>query len=238
MSAHTQIKWLQLYQVTIKRVETMQTIQCVNMVKSQLGACGITQKAVLKAFQSIPRDFFVPTSEKKYAYSDAPIFFEDQRFMVRPLSLALLMEAADLCAHDHVLDLGCGTGYSTALLGSLCHDVVGVEDHASLASQAQGLLKTLHLDSVEVFQGPLKEGFPAKAPYDVIALQGAVEEVPQALLGQLRKETGRLVGFFLRPQGPVLVRIQQVQGTYVTTYGVKEDVPVLRSFETFPSFEF
>jgi protein-L-isoaspartate(D-aspartate) O-methyltransferase len=119
--------------------------------------------------------------------------------------LAKLLQAAEIADGDHVLDVGCATGYSSAVLARLAHSVVALEQDAGLAELARNNLRALGMSQVQVVSGPLADGWPAQAPYDVIVLNGASEIAPKALLRQL-KPGGRLVGVLGRgPAGKAML---------------------------------
>jgi protein-L-isoaspartate(D-aspartate) O-methyltransferase len=115
-----------------------------------------------------------------------------QRRLLKPMVLAKLVQAADIGETDRVLDVGCATGYSAALLGRLAGAVVALEEDAALAQIAGKTLAALGAVNVAVATGPLTAGWPASGPYDVIILEGGTEVVPTVLLSQLRNG-GRLV---------------------------------------------
>jgi len=106
-----------------------------------------------------------------------------------------MLDAANVQPTDVVLDLGCGFGYSTAVLADMAEFVVAVEDTTERAEEAQGLLSEHGVDNAAVFEGPLNEGASKNGPYDLVILQGAVETLPQALADQV-KEGGRMVAIF------------------------------------------
>ena len=107
--------------------------------------------------------------------------------------LAKLIQAAEIGPQDRVLDVGCATGYSSALLARLARQVTALEEDATLARHARENLAAVGAANAEVVSGPLTGGWPAGAPYDVILVDGAAEVVPERLLRQLA-EGGRLVG--------------------------------------------
>jgi len=118
--------------------------------------------------------------------------------------LAKLIQAAGIAPTDHVLDVGCASGYSTALLAHLAGSVVGLEEDAALARQATDAISSSGLSNAKIVAGPLARGCAGEGPYDVILLQGSAEVVPQALFDQL-KNGGRLVGVVGRgPQGKAM----------------------------------
>jgi len=113
------------------------------------------------------------------------------RYLLAPMVFARLVQLAAIGPSDRVLDVGCGTGYSTAVLAQLGEKVIGLEPEPELADAARGALAALSIANAEIVEGPLAEGYPAGAPYDVIFLNGSVPAPPDALLAQL-KEGGRL----------------------------------------------
>ena len=112
---------------------------------------------------------------------------------MEPAPFARLLQIAEIGPDDIVLDAGCGTGYSAAILSRLASSVVALESDPALASAASETLLDLGIDNVAVVTGPIEGGYPSEGPFDVIVLEGAVETVPDALFDQL-KEGGRLVG--------------------------------------------
>lgn len=172
--------------------------QRLNMVESQLRPNEVTDPRLLAAMRALPRERFVPSRLTGLAYVDdalevfPAIDGAPGRFLLAPMVLARLIQLAAIEPQDSVLDIGCATGYSTAVLANLGHRVVGLEPEPELARAARGNLRELGIDNADIVEGPLGAGFPARAPYDVIVLNGSVPEVPAALLPQL-KDGGRLV---------------------------------------------
>jgi len=168
------------------------------MVDNQIRTTDVTSHPVLKAFLSVPREAFVPTRLKQLAYIDADLEIRSAdaaapaRYLMEASPLAKLLQLAAINKKELVLEIGAGSGYVSALLSILAGSVVAVESDPNLAQSASDVLSANGYDNVAVVTGPLEAGYPAEAPYDVIFLSGAVEEVPQALLSQLR-DGGRLV---------------------------------------------
>jgi protein-L-isoaspartate(D-aspartate) O-methyltransferase len=163
-----------------------------NMVASQLRTNRVTDPSVIAAMEELPRERFVPIDLAGVAYVDEDLPLGHGRYLVEPMILARMLQEAEIRPTDVVLDIGCGTGYSTAVAARLADTVFGLESDASLARRATETLAQLEIDNAVVVEGPLAGGYPAHAPYDVILLEGSVPEVPAAVAGQLA-EGGRLV---------------------------------------------
>lgn len=161
------------------------------MVDSQIRPSDVTDRRLLAAFESVPRELFTPRSKHASAYADAEVGTSDQRRMMRPRDLAKLIHAADVQSDELVLDIACGRGYSTAILARMAETVVGVENDEDGLSRASGILSECGADNAVVIDADPKNGMPDQGPYNVIFVNGAVEEVPQTWLDQLA-EGGRL----------------------------------------------
>ncbi len=169
-----------------------------NMVDSQLKTNEVTDRRILSAMAELPRERFVPQAMSLLAYIDESVEVfpardgAPARYLLPPLSLARLAQLASVAPGDKVLDVGCATGYSTALLARLAASVVGLEPEPELAGTARRVLGNLSVGNASVIEGALAGGAPKEGPFDVILLNGSVEQIPDALLSQLR-EGGRLV---------------------------------------------
>lgn len=169
-----------------------------SMVDGQIRANNVTDPGIVAAMLDLPRERFAPASVRELAYIDDDLLVrpagpgQTPRYLMEPMVLAKLLQALGLRPEDKVLDVGCATGYSAALLGRLVREVVALEEERELAAAAASLLADLGAANVKLVTGPLAAGWPSEAPYDAILLNGAVEVVPGAMLQQL-KEGGRLV---------------------------------------------
>ena len=169
------------------------------MVDCQVRTSDVTDLRLIAAMLSVPRERFVPRAAAELAYLDTDLpVGKGARALVKPMVLAKLLQAAQIKETDHVLVVGCATGYSAAVIAQLAGGVVALEQDPALAQLAADNLQALGARKAAVAVGPLVEGWPAGAPYDVILLDGAVEDVPKALLSQL-KAGGRLLGVVGRP---------------------------------------
>ncbi|PKQ04022.1 MAG: protein-L-isoaspartate O-methyltransferase [Alphaproteobacteria bacterium HGW-Alphaproteobacteria-12] len=167
----------------------------LNMVESQVRINSVTDGRVIDAISAVPRERFVPISRQGLAYMDEDIRISDKnppRFLMEPRVFARLVQLAEIGADDLVLDVGCGSGYSTAVLSRLAGTVVALECDEDLAARAGATLSDLGVDNAVIVAGPLTEGYAKQAPYDVIFVNGMIASVPDALQRQLRDD-GRLV---------------------------------------------
>jgi protein-L-isoaspartate(D-aspartate) O-methyltransferase len=168
------------------------------MVDGQIRTADVTDPALLEAMSTLPRERFLPAAQAPLAYLDTDISIGKGRALLKPMVLAKLIQAARIGPTDRALDVGCGTGYSSAVLGKLAGSVIALEEDADLAAAAKAALAAVGLGGVEVVTGPLTAGWPPGAPYDVILLDGATEIVPEALGPQLKPD-GRLLAVYGRP---------------------------------------
>lgn len=172
--------------------------QRLNMVESQVRPSDVTDRHLMAAMQGLPRERFMPDWSRPLAYvdGDAPVARTERgspsRYLLAPRTLAKLVQAAAIGSSDSVLDIGCASGYSTALVAQMAARVVGLEVDATLAGIARDALAEAKISNAQIEVGPLAQGWVSKAPYDVLILNGAVPAVPATLLAQLR-EGGRLV---------------------------------------------
>lgn len=168
-----------------------------NMVNSQIRISGVTDDHLLDILGSVPRECFAPAYLRSVACIDDDLPLDGkgtsgERFLMEPMSFARLVQLAGIRGGDLILDVGCATGYSSAILARLGSSVVALESDAQLAMQANENLLAVNVDNVAVVTGVLQEGHRSEGPYDVIFLNGSVRNVPQILLEQC-KDGGRLV---------------------------------------------
>ena len=168
------------------------TAQRMNMVESQVRANDVTDIRIHDAMRAVPRERFVPTVKRGVAYADGAIEVVANRYLLEPRTFSKLIQLAQVASTDSVLDVGCATGYSTAVLARLAARVTGLEQDADLVRVASDMAPAVGATNVAIVQGSLADGHRASAPYDVIVVNGAIEAPPEALLGQLA-EGGRLV---------------------------------------------
>jgi protein-L-isoaspartate(D-aspartate) O-methyltransferase len=208
------------------------------MVDGQVRTADVTNLDLIAAMLAVPRERFVPPALVEQAYCDGDLPLGGGRVLLKPMVLAKLIQALRLSDGDHVLDLGCGTGYSSAVLAQLVGSVVALEQDEALAGRAKALLgATAATADVVVSTGPLIEGWSAAAPYDAILINGAIEIVPEKLAGQLKPD-GRLACIFGRsPAGKAMI-YRPIEGKLIGRPVFDAAAPVLPGFVAPPEFVF
>lgn len=210
--------------------------QRLNMVESQVRTNDVTDIRIQEAMKAVPRERFVPAAQQPLAYADRVVEVVPGRFLLDPRTFSKLAQLAGIAPTDCILDVGCASGYSTAVLARIGHDVVGLEEDAELVRVAAELLPSLGVRA-PVVQGRLADGWAAGAPYDLIFINGAAEQVPDVLLSQLA-EDGRLV-IVLRggPQGRAHLFVRE-HGRVGSRPDFDANVPVLSGFQKAKDFVF
>ncbi len=162
------------------------------MVQEQVVNRGITNPRLIEALQKIPRHLFVQEAMAVQAYSDGPLPIGEKQTISQPYMVALMTDQLELTGCEHVLEIGTGSGYQTAILASLARRVYTVERIRSLAMQARKVLDSLHLLNVNIKVGDGTLGWSEEAPYDAILVTAGAPAVPETLITQLALG-GRLV---------------------------------------------
>jgi protein-L-isoaspartate(D-aspartate) O-methyltransferase len=207
------------------------------MVEGQVRTADVTDPGLQAAMLTLPRERFVPQALAELAYLDQDLPIAKDRALLKPMVLAKLIQAAHVRRLDHVLDVACGTGYSSAVLGRIAESVIALEEEAELARQAQDALAATGAANVEVVVGPLTAGWPARAPYDVIMLEGATEIAPEELGRQLKPD-GRLVCVHGRSPAAKAMIYHQIEGRMVGRPIFDAAARVLPGFVAPPAFVF
>ncbi len=213
-----------------------------SMVDGQVRTSDVTDLRIIAAMLELPRERFVSHQDAALAYLDRDIPLRAPgvaagRRLLKPMVLAKMVQAAGVRPTDHVLDVGCATGYSAALLACLADSVVALEEDPTLAAAASENLKQLGRGKVEVVKGPLAQGFAPRAPYDVVFVGGASEIEPRSLFEQL-KDQGRLVAVVGRPPAARAVLYRSVGGNVSGWPVFDAAAPILPGFAAPVEFVF
>ena len=210
------------------------------MVDGQVRTADVTDPRLLAAMLELPRERFFPGDKAPLAYLDTDVTVSEPglpvRRLLKPMVLAKLIQAAEIEESHRVLDVGCATGYSTAVLSHLAGFVVGLEEDDSLAKQASDALSASGISNAKIVAGRLAQGVPADAPYDAIVLQGATEIVPTSLLDQL-KNGGRLACVLGQGPGKAMV-YRMIEGEMSGRAVFDAASPMLPGFARAPAFVF
>lgn len=214
-----------------------------HMVECQIRPNKVQDENVLTAMETIPREIFVPPALAGIAYIDEDLQVAKGRYLMEPMVLARLLEAADIKLTDNVLDIAPATGYSTAVIAAFAQKVVGLESDGALQSQAANNIARLGVKNAHVHLGSLSEGYESEAPYNVIIINGSLDEVPSALFTQLA-EGGCLLAV-MRHFGPAKVAhtgearlYTKIQGQISSRALFDANVKPLPEFASKPAFTF
>ena len=205
------------------------------MVDTQVRPSDVTKFPIIEAMLSIPREEFVPDTRREAAYVGENLDIGAGRVMLEPRTLAKMLDALDVQRDEMVLDLGCGLGYSSAVIARLAEAVVAVESIEALASEAQDILSREGADNVILHQWPLAERAAQHGPYDVIVIEGAVAELPASILDQL-KDGGRIACLFMEGALGVVRIGYKLDGGISWRFAFNASAPVLAGFEKQAAF--
>ena len=199
------------------------------MVDTQVRPSDVTKFPIIDAMLTVPRERFVPVSRREAAYAGEHLELAPGRVILDPRTFAKLLDALEIGPSDIVLDLGCGLGYSTAVIARLAEFVVGVEDDPARAEEAQALLSEADADNAAVFAGPLAKGSARSGPYDVILIEGGIESLPDALAAQL-KDGGRIGALWAEGELGIARIGHKADGVIHWRHAFNAGAPVLTGF--------
>jgi len=213
-----------------------------NMVEHQIRPNRVNDAHIVDAMADLPRERFVPESAAGIAYSDKEIFLGEDRYLMAPMLLANLLQEARITRDHIVLNIGCGSGYSTAVLAKISRAVIGIEVSSLLADKASTLMVDLGIDNALIVENRLVDGYAKQAPYDVIVFDGAIEQVPKKIIGQL-VDGGRIVSVI---GDPSTLGISMDRVVVMSKYGdlisnsakFEATTPYLLDFNKEKTFEF
>ncbi len=212
----------------------------LKMVDGQVRTNDVTDRRILDAMLTVPREAFVPASRQALAYLDLDLDVSEggaKRFLIKPQLIGKLLQAAEIGEGDNVLVVGCATGYLAALTAKLARQVTATESDSALVAKAKDAFAAIGLTNVTCKAAASAEGDPAAAPYDVIILNGATEVTPDGLFGQLR-EGGRLVGVSAESRPSRAMIVTRTHGEFGHRPLFDAAAPVLPGLERAAAFVF
>lgn len=209
-----------------------------HMVDSQIRPNRVSDPRILSAMRKIPRERFLPAAVQSQAYVDEDVPLGNGRFLLEPMVLARMLQAAVLQPDERVLVVGAGTGYGAAVLAECGCKVTALEEDAGLhALAAQALAE--HASNVSLVSGPLADGWPQAAPYDLIIVEGAVPDIRAGLAGQVHQGSGRIIAPLCRENGVTqAVLAEATEAGLGMTVLFDCGTPPIPSFRQTPSFAF
>lgn len=210
-----------------------------NMVDSQVRTADVTDLRLIEAMRATPREAFLPDSQKALAYLDRDIALdgEDGVYLIKPVVLARLLQAAEIGLTDRVLVTGGAAGYAAAIVGHIAAEVIAVCANDKVAVACRTALKDCGLSNVTVTAGEAGKGNAASGPYDVIVLDGATEVIPQTLYEQL-KLGGRLVGVFAHSVPSRATIVTRSAADFGPRTLFDATAPILSGLKRLPAFTF
>jgi protein-L-isoaspartate(D-aspartate) O-methyltransferase len=207
------------------------------MVDRQVRTADVTRYPIIAAMLAVPREDFLPTALRPVASLGEHVPLAPGRVLLDPRVFAKLIEALEPGPGDLVLDVGCGFGYSAAVLARMAEAVVALESDPVMAAEAEALLAAHGVDNAVVQQGPLDEGVAEHGPFDAVILEGAVETLPRAIEAQL-KVGGRIAAIFAEgTAGQARLGLRTPQGISWRRI-FDATAPVLPGFAATKAFEF
>jgi len=205
------------------------------MVDTQIRPADVTKFPIIDAMLKVRREMFVPDQMRQTAYTDSIVYLGGDRIVLDPRSFGKMLDAVNIQGDELVLDIGSGLGYSAAVIGKVCEAVVALEEDDDMASNSEAILATEGCLNVAVLQGTLSEGASKHAPFDVIVIEGAVEEISDELVAQL-VDGGRIAAIFSQ-KGQGILRVgYKTQGKISWRFVCNAYAPVLAGFHKTPSF--
>ncbi len=205
------------------------------MVDTQIRPSDVTKFPIIKAMLAVPREAFVPNDKREAAYVGESIDLGNGRVVLEPRTLSKMLDAVDIQPDELVLDVGCGLGYSSAVIALMSEAVVALEENTTMAAQAERLLGEHGFDNAAVIEGPMTEGAAKHGPYDVIVIEGGIEELPQHLFDQL-KEGGRAVAIFVEGALGICQIGYKSNGHVDWRFSFNAGAPILKGFRKSRAF--
>jgi protein-L-isoaspartate(D-aspartate) O-methyltransferase len=211
-----------------------------NMVDGQIHPSGVVDDDILNAYETIPRELFVPEDLKGISYTDEGISISHGRFLMEPITHSRIIQAARPTPHDVVLDVATGSGYTAAILSPMVSTIIALESDEDLLKRAEQFWKKTKSCNIVPACNDIEQGCPEHAPYSLILLNGASANVPAALLDQLAPG-GRLIAT-LQKQGETIGQVtvfNKSEDGHISDYSLfNAGIAYLPEFAPKPEFVF
>lgn len=207
------------------------------MVDGQVRPSDVTRYSIIEAMLAVPRENFVPEALRPVAYLGEHVPLAPGRVLLDPRVFAKMLDAAAIGPGDLVLDVGCGLGYSAAVIARGAQAVIALEEDPAMAAEAEAALSALGVDNAVVETGPLAEGVPGHGPYDAVVIEGGIERLPEGLVDQI-KTGGRIVAIVVEGAVGRASFGLRTEGGVAWRRVFDAAAPVLPGFAAVKAFEF
>tara|TARA_B100000965_G_C19458302_1_gene698487 strand:- start:257 stop:904 length:648 start_codon:yes stop_codon:yes gene_type:complete len=195
----------------------------MNMVKSQILPNNVKNRSLIDAITNTKKELFIPKEYYDIAYSDSDIYISSQRNLIRTFIMAKMFEYCNFQKDESVLVIGCLTGYSVAILSNLAGYIFGIENDKGIVDLATKNLNNLNiLNCSVIYKKDLSTGLTKNAPYDKIFIEGAVKNIPNSLIKQL-KDSGEIF---------TVVRNEEYVGDFVRAVKIDTKISIEKIFNT------
>ena len=201
-----------------------------NMIQNQLMTNNITEENILNAFNIIPRELFLPIDKKPRAYLDENIEISSNRYLIEPRIISSIIKFSNITKEHQVLDLGCSTGYSSAILSMLSKKVYGVDNKGKLLDEASSNIKKLNIKNVKFIEKNPLDVIDKRI--DIIFIFGGVELVPINLINCLKNNGGTLVTVLYKKNNIGNIHIiKKINGKISRHNYITAQIPILNEFK-------
>ncbi len=198
------------------------------MVDCQIRTADVTNYEILKALSAVEREKFVPDEASTIAYGGTNIHLGKDRYLIEPRTFAKMLELLNVKSNDLILDIGCGFGYSTAIISKMAELVIALEDDFFF-NRAQKILSETAIDNTVIYEGKLSEGIDYNEKVDALIIQGGIEQIPSKIKDQV-KDGGRVVAIFVDGyKGECRLGIKN-NDVILWDYGFNAHAPLLKDF--------
>ncbi len=205
------------------------------MVDTQVRPSDVTKFPIIDAMLRVPREAYIPDALREAAYIGENVDLGAGRVVLEARTLAKMLDALDISGDQLVLDVGCGLGYSSAVIACLAEAVIALEEDTDMAAEAERILGENGSDNVAVIDGKLTAGAAKHGPYDAIIIEGGVEQIPASLIDQL-KDGGRIGAIFMENALGICRIGHKINGQMSWRFSFNASAPVLQGFEQEKSF--